>query len=94
MASKYTLKTKNPLCQNQSDGIDPSYTKQSDIEGWYLVATEDLGRLRWVYVNDEMERKARPQDATTKFFLEIPTVQFKMAPVLQTFDDTNQIFKI
>ncbi|OJJ66330.1 hypothetical protein ASPBRDRAFT_211507 [Aspergillus brasiliensis CBS 101740] len=72
MASKYTLKIKNHLNEDQDDRVGQSYRKRTDIEGWRLVTTKDLGRLRWVYVNDETERKARPQDSTTKFFLNVP----------------------
>ncbi|OGM45820.1 hypothetical protein ABOM_005526 [Aspergillus bombycis] len=71
MASKYTLKIKNHLGINQNDKTRPSYTKSTETEGWHLVVTEDLGRLRWIYVNDKEDRKARPQDATTKFFLDL-----------------------
>ncbi|GLA51271.1 hypothetical protein AnigIFM63604_007623 [Aspergillus niger] len=73
MASKYALKTKNCLgdkCHSNSTG--PSYIKKTDTEGWHLVATQELGRLKWVYMNDKEERKAHPQDDTTKFFLDIP----------------------
>lgn len=75
MASKYALKTKNCLgdkCHSNSTG--PSYIKKTDTEGWHLVATQELGRLKWVYMNDKEERKAHPQDDTTKFFLDIPIV--------------------
>ncbi|RAL03319.1 lanosterol synthase [Aspergillus ibericus CBS 121593] len=61
MASKYTLKIKNRLGKAQGDVTCPFYTKTTDLEGWHLVATEDLGRLKWMY------------DATSKFFLELPT---------------------
>ncbi|PWY76040.1 lanosterol synthase [Aspergillus sclerotioniger CBS 115572] len=72
MASKYTLKVKNHLGGDQSDVTRPFYTKTTDTEGWHLVVTEDLGRLRWIYVHDKEERKSRSQDATTKFFLDRP----------------------
>ncbi|PYI03115.1 lanosterol synthase [Aspergillus sclerotiicarbonarius CBS 121057] len=73
MASKYTLKIKNRLGKTQSDVTRPLYTKTTDTEGWHLVATGDLGRLKWIYVNDKEEGKAHPQDATSKFFLDLPT---------------------
>ncbi|PWY68806.1 lanosterol synthase [Aspergillus eucalypticola CBS 122712] len=72
MASKYTLKIKNRLSQNGSGDLCPSYTKMTDIEGWHLVTTQDLGRLRWVYLKDKDKRSAQTQDATSKFFLDIP----------------------
>ena len=74
MASKYTLKLKNCLSEGNNDGTRQSYTKRTDTEGWHLVVTQDSGRLRWVYVKDKEERKARPQDATSRFFLNIPMV--------------------
>ncbi|KAI9042986.1 lanosterol synthase [Aspergillus affinis] len=80
MSSKYSLKIKNHVDRDQSDGTRPSYAKTTDTEGWHLVVTEDLGRMRWIYVNDEEERKARPQDATTKFFLHLPTGKYRAFP--------------
>lgn len=74
MASKYTLKIKNRLSQDESGDVCPFYTKKTDIEGWHLVSTQNLGRLRWVYLKDKDKRSAQTQDATSKFFLNIPMV--------------------
>ncbi|PWY82055.1 lanosterol synthase [Aspergillus heteromorphus CBS 117.55] len=60
-------------CHLDSDVTRPVYTKTTDPEGWHLTVTKDLGRLRWTYVEDKEERKSRPQDATTKFFLDLPS---------------------
>ncbi|KAF9888287.1 hypothetical protein FE257_008857 [Aspergillus nanangensis] len=73
MVSKYTLKIKNYVGLDHSNGMRPSYMKTTETDGWHLVVTENLGRMRWIYVSNKEERKARPQDATTKFFLDLPT---------------------
>ncbi|PYH89729.1 lanosterol synthase [Aspergillus ellipticus CBS 707.79] len=71
-SSKYTLRIKTRLGGDPGVCSRPFYTKATDPEGWHLAVTGDLGRLKWTYVNEAAERHARPQDATTKFFLDRP----------------------
>ncbi|PYH65914.1 lanosterol synthase [Aspergillus vadensis CBS 113365] len=81
MASKYTLRIKNRVSGTcPSNWMGPSHSKQTDTDGWHLVATQNLGRLKWVYMDDREERKAHPQDGTTRFFLDIPTSNVNSCP--------------
>ena len=52
----------------------PFSAQKTEPEGWWLTA-ENTGRLRWKYLQSEQERNKKPQDVTTRYYMDQDTVR-------------------
>ncbi|KAL4805338.1 terpenoid cyclases/protein prenyltransferase alpha-alpha toroid [Aspergillus unguis] len=72
MASAYSLtitERLNPQSHLDNKNDSSLSAKETSPEGWRLTVEEPLGRLKWIYLRTEEERRAHPQDNASKFYL-------------------------